>query len=74
VLRDAAGEVALSYAPPGAQPTLKVRTDAVVTSNLVLDPEGRIRFFTLADTVHFDARLVHARRAIEALLAKAGPR
>jgi hypothetical protein len=42
----------------------------LVTSNLVLDPQGRIAFFTMADTLHFDARLVHARRAIDRLLAQ----
>jgi peroxiredoxin len=70
VLRDATGEVTTSYAPPGAQPALKDRTTVLVTSNLVLDREGHIRFFTMADTVHFDARLVHARRTIDALLAE----
>jgi peroxiredoxin len=68
VTRDLTGDVAASYAPSGAQPSFKDRTSVLVTSNLVIDPEGRIRFFTLADTVHFDARLVHARHAIDALL------
>jgi peroxiredoxin len=70
VVRDRTGEVTLSFTPPGAQPTFKDRSLVLVTSNLVLDPEGKIRFFTLADTVHFDARLVHARRAIDAILAE----
>src|SRR5579859_6333349 len=69
VLRDPTGEVTTSYVPPGAQPAFKDRTSVLVTSNLVVDPEGRIVFFTLADTVHFDARLVHARKAIDGLLA-----
>jgi peroxiredoxin len=70
VLRDQRGDVALSYVPPGAQPAFKDRASVLVTSNLVIDQEGKIRFFTLVDTVHFDARLVHARRAIDALLAR----
>ena len=70
VLRDEGGAVALRFTPPGAQPQFKDRTKALVTSNLVLDPEGRIRFFTLLDTVHFDAKLEHVRRAVDRLLAE----
>ncbi len=69
VLRDEGGAVALRFTPPGAQPQFKDRTKALVTSNLVLDPEGRIRFFTVLDTVHFDAKLEHVRRAVDRLLA-----
>jgi peroxiredoxin len=74
VLRDGGGEVTTSYVPPGAQPSFKDRPKAIVTSNLVIDGDGTIRFFTLADTVHFDARLVHARRALDTLLAKSAVR
>jgi peroxiredoxin len=72
VLRDEGGAVALRFTPPGAQPQFKDRTKALVTSNLVLDAEGRIRFFTVLDTVHFDARLGHVRRAVDGLLAEHG--
>jgi peroxiredoxin len=70
VLRDLRGEVVSAYTPPGAQPEIKDRSVVLVTSNLVLDPQGRIAFFTMADTLHFDSKLVHARRAIDRLLAK----
>jgi hypothetical protein len=43
---------------------------ALVTSNLVIDRQGKIRFFTLVDTVHFDARLVHLRHTLDELLAQ----
>jgi peroxiredoxin len=69
VLRDEGGKVALRFTPPGAQPEFKDRTKALVTSNLVIDRDGTIRFFTLADTVNFDAKLVHVRRAVDRLLA-----
>jgi hypothetical protein len=72
VLRDEGGAVALRFIPPGALPQLEDRTKALVTSNLVLDREGRIRFFTVLDTVHFDATLVHVRRAVDGLLAERG--
>jgi peroxiredoxin len=70
ILRDEGGKTALLFTPPGAQPELKDRKMALVTSNLVIDPQGRIRFFTLVDTVHFDARLVHLRKAVDRLLAE----
>jgi len=72
VLRDEGGKVALQFTPPGAQPEFKDRTKALVTSNLVLDPAGKIRFFTVLDTVHFDAKLAHVRRAVDQLLANRG--
>jgi peroxiredoxin len=71
VLHDASGAVTTTFTPPLAQPSIKDRATVLVTSNMVLDPEGKIRFFTMVDTVHFDARLVHARAAIEGLLAQA---
>jgi peroxiredoxin len=70
VLRDEGSKVALRFTPPGAQPAFTDRKMAVVTSNLVLDGEGKIRFFTVLDTVHFDAKLVHVKRAIDRLLSE----
>lgn len=70
VLRDRDGAVAMSYTPPRAQPNVVDRTTVVVTSNLVIDPQGRVQFFTMVDTVHFDAKLVHARAKIDSLLAR----
>jgi peroxiredoxin len=72
VARDTKGAVVLSYTPARAQPDIKDRGLVLITSNLVLDEEGRVAFFTMADTLHFDARLVHARRTIDGLLAKEG--
>jgi peroxiredoxin len=74
VLRDTTGAVTATFTPERAQPTIKDRATVLVTSNAVVDPEGRIRFFTMVDTVHFDSRLVHARRAIEDLLARVASR
>jgi peroxiredoxin len=70
VLHDADGAVAAKFTPNLAQPAIKDRSTVLVTSNLVVDPEGKIAFFTMVDTVHFDARLVHARRAIDRELAR----
>jgi peroxiredoxin len=73
VLRDESAQVALSYVPPRAFPEFAERYKVVVTSNLILDREGTIRFFALADTRNFDAAYVHARKALDALLAD-GPK
>ena len=70
VLRDEGGAVALRFTPPGAQPELKDRTMALVTSNLVIDAKGKIRFFTMVDTVHFDPKLVHLHRTLDRVLAE----
>jgi peroxiredoxin len=68
VLHDGDGVVSTAYAPAQASPGVKDRTKVVVTSNLVIDREGRIRFFTLLDTAHFDAGLVHVRHAVDEVL------
>lgn len=68
VLRDATGETTALFTPAKAQPEIKDRSAVLVTSNVVIDPEGRIRFFTMVDTVHFDAKLVFARRVVDQLL------
>lgn len=68
VVRDGDGVVSTAFTPALASPGVKDRTKVVVTSNLVIDRDGKIRFFTLLDTTHFDAKLVHVRRAIDALV------
>jgi peroxiredoxin len=68
VLHDGDGAVSTAYAPAHASPGVKDRTKVVVTSNLVIDREGRIRFFTLLDSGHFDAELVHVRQAVDEVL------
>ncbi len=72
VLRDRTGDVVASYTPDRAQPAVKDRATVLVTSNLVLDAEGRIRFFTMVDTANFDAELVFVRRAVDDLLRAGG--
>jgi peroxiredoxin len=71
VLHDRTGEVVASYTPERAQPDVKDRATVLVTSNLVIDAEGRIRFFTMVDTANFDADLVFVRRAVDDLLRSA---
>jgi peroxiredoxin len=68
VLLDADGKTAERYAPPGVLPDLP-RNQVPIASNLIIDREGRIRFFTLLDSAHFDARLVALQARLDALLA-----
>lgn len=68
VVRDGDGVVSTAFTPALASPGVKDRSKVVVTSNLVIDRDGKIRFFTLLDTTHFDARLVHVRHAVDALV------
>ena len=68
VLLDGDGTVATRYAPKDAQPDLG-RDEAMVAANLVIDKEGRIRFFSLLDTAQFDARLIGLRAVLDDLLA-----
>ena len=52
--------------------TAKARATPTVpiASNLILDREGRIRFFSLLDTHSFDARLVDLRAELDRLLGE----
>lgn len=68
VMRDTTGQVGVSYSPPNAIPEVK-GIPVVSTSNLIIDREGKIRFFTLVDIKRFDEKLVHLRRALDALIA-----
>lgn len=68
VLLDEDGSVAKRFAPPkSVQPDLG-RDEVMVASNLVIDKEGRIRFFSLLDTARFDAKLIALRTVLDGLL------
>lgn len=67
VALDHDGKVATSYAPPGAAPDLK-RDEVCIASNLIIDREGRIQFFSLLDTASFDAKLIALQKKLDILL------
>ena len=67
VLLDGDGRVSESYAPPGIQPDLP-RNQVPIASNLIIDREGKIRFYSLLDSVNFDTRLVALTARLEELL------
>ncbi len=67
VLLDLDGEVATRYAPPGAAPMLP-REQVPIGSNLIIDREGKIRFYSLLDTVHLDTELIDLKACLDAML------
>ncbi len=66
VLLDSDGKVATSYAPPDAKPDLP-RDQVPIASNLIIDREGKIRFYSLLDPASFDAKLVALTARLEEL-------
>ncbi len=44
------------------------RDQVPIASNLIIDDEGKIRFYSLLDTTSFDAKLVTLRGRLEELL------
>jgi peroxiredoxin len=72
LLRDLNGEVGANYAPPKAFPSFKNRTEVVLAASVIIDREGRIRFFKLVDTAGgstgFDVELRTVRTALDKLL------
>jgi peroxiredoxin len=68
VLLDADGAVAERYAPLDVLPDLP-RNQVPIAANLIIDREGRVRFYTLLDSANFDARLVALRARLDELLA-----
>jgi hypothetical protein len=69
VLLDEDGKAAESYAPPGILPDLP-RDQVPIASNLIIDKEGIIRFYSLLDSRNFDAKLVELRKRLDALLSE----
>ena len=69
VLMDTDGKVAASYAPPDLLPDL-ARDEVSIASNLIIDPKGKIQFFSLLDTRSFDAKLIDLTKRLKELLPK----
>lgn len=67
VLLDRDGRVANAY-NPGGMPDLKA-TEVAIAANLIIDPEGKIQFFSLLDSKHFDARLSKLQQRLDNLLS-----
>jgi peroxiredoxin len=68
VLLDPEGKVAASFAPEGVLPDL-ARDEIMLASNILVDTEGKIQFFSLLDSKNFDAKLIHLKSRLDELLA-----
>ena len=67
VLLDEDGEVSASFAPEGVLPDLP-REQIPIASNLIIDRQGRIQFYSLLDSRNFAARLVSLTARLDELL------
>lgn len=67
LLLDSEGLVAASYCPPEVLPDLE-RDEVMLASNLLIDAEGKIQFFSLLDSEGFDAKLIELKAKLDALL------
>ena len=67
VLLDEDGEVAISYAPEGVLPEL-TRDEVVLASNLLIDRDGKIQFYTLLNSKYFDAKLIGLKARLNDIL------
>ena len=67
-LLDTDGKVSASFAPVGLLPELP-RDQVPIGSNLIIDREGKIQFYTLLDTKNFDAKLVALREKLYSLMS-----
>lgn len=67
VLLDEDGKVSARYAPEGVQPDL-ARDEVPLASNLIIDKEGKIRFYSLLNTTSFDAKLTKVKQKLDELL------
>lgn len=70
VLLDRSGSVSAMYAPKDVLPDL-AREEVPLASNLIIDKEGKIRFYSLLNTTNFDAKLVHVKEKLDELLYSA---
>lgn len=67
VLLDHDGTVSARYAPEGVLPDL-ARDEVPLASNLIIDKEGKIRFYSLLNTTSFDAKLVKVKEKLNELI------
>jgi peroxiredoxin len=68
VLLDPDGSVSAKYAPEGLLPDL-ARAEVPIAANLIIDKQGKIRFYSLLNTANFDAKLNALKEKLNELLA-----
>jgi peroxiredoxin len=68
ILLDKDGTISASYAPEGILPDLP-RDEVPLASNLIIDKEGNINFYSLLNTTNFDAKLTKIKQRLDELLS-----
>jgi peroxiredoxin len=66
ILFDAEGKISASYAPEKLQPDV-ARHEVPIASNLIIDKEGNIRFYSLLNTTAYDAKLSKLKEKLNEL-------
>lgn len=69
VVLDEDGAVAASFAPEDVLPDL-ARDEVMLASNILVDPQGNIRFMSLLDSKNFDAKLLGLKAKLDELLVE----
>ncbi|MDH4069625.1 MAG: peroxiredoxin family protein [Ignavibacteria bacterium] len=69
VLLDSDGGVATQYAPEGVHPSL-ARDEVPLASNLIIDRDGTIRYYSLLNTTSFDPELTEVKAMLDRLIQK----
>jgi peroxiredoxin len=72
ILLDEDGTISTKYAPEGVLPDLP-RDEVPLASNLIIDKEGNIRFYSLLNTTNFDAKLAKIKQSLDELLSAEKP-
>jgi peroxiredoxin len=67
ILLDEDGTISTKYAPEGVLPDLP-RDEVPLASNLIIDTEGNICFYSLLNTTNFDAKLTNIKQRLDELL------
>jgi len=70
LLEDQSGEVAAAYAPREAQPSFDDRSQVVLAATVLIDPEGTIRLFLLADSARFDPTFAAVRTELDRMMGE----
>jgi len=68
IVLDEDGTISASYAPGGVLPDLP-RDEVPLASNLIIDKEGNINFYSLLNTTNFDAKLTKIKQRLDELLS-----
>lgn len=69
ILLDSDGAATARFAPTDVLPDLP-RDEVPIASNLIIDREGKIQFYTLLDSKNFDAKLIALTAKLKQLLEK----